>query len=67
MWSMTDIKATRYPRKKKGLRLVGVRFDPKQVAALRAEALRRAAARGSGQVDVSEVVREAVALWLKQK
>lgn len=43
---------------------VMVRLTPQQVAALRAEAFRRAAAIGSGRPDASELVREAVDAWL---
>ena len=50
----------------KGREAVLVRFEPSQVKALRAEAFRRAAARGSGKPDASEVVREAVAEWMKR-
>ncbi len=49
----------------KGLMLVGVRLEPRQAQAIRAEAFRRAAARGSGKPDASEIVREALEAWLK--
>lgn len=51
----------------KGLKPVVVRLEPAQLAALKREALRRAAERGSGQLDQSEIVREALAAWLKRR
>jgi hypothetical protein len=42
------------------------RLEPEQLEALRREALRRAAERGSMKPDASEVVREAVAAWLRR-
>jgi hypothetical protein len=41
--------------------------EPAQLQALRGEALRRAQAAGSIRPDVSELVREAVAAWLKTR
>lgn len=49
---------------KKGLKFVGYRLRPEQIAALRREALRRAEASGSGKPDASEIVREALDAWL---
>lgn len=51
----------------KGLKLVGIRLEPAQVEALKAEALRRATKHGSLRPDVSELVREALAAWLKRR
>ncbi len=52
------------PQPKKGMKLAAYRLRPEQVDALRKEALRRAAARSSGKPDASELVREAVDMWL---
>lgn len=46
---------------------VFVSMDKQHLAALRAEAFRRAAAADSGRPDVSEVVREALDAWVKRK
>jgi len=54
----------RVPHVKKGLKLAAYRMRPDQIAALRREALKRAVARESGKPDASELVREAVDLWL---
>ncbi len=51
----------------KGLKPVVVRLEPTQIAALKAEALRRANERGSMKPDASELVREALAAWLKRR
>ncbi len=51
----------------KGLRPVVVRLEPAQIAALKAEALRRARERGSMKPDASELVREALVLWLRRR
>ena len=53
--------------RKKGLQRVLFSIEPGQAKALRLEAFRRAAARGSGKPDASELVREAIADWLKRK
>ncbi len=67
----TRKKAPPAPRKKrsdaKGLTLVGVRLEPAQAKALRAEAFKRAAARGTGKPDASEIVREALEAWLARR
>ncbi len=55
------------PQKKKGLVPALYRMRPDQVAALRREALRRAAAAGSGKPDMSEIVRAAIDAWLAAK
>ncbi len=51
---------------KGGLVQVMMTLDPEQLAALRAEAVRRAAARKSARPDASEVLREIVAAWMKR-
>ena len=57
----------------KGWRMAGagekgqVVLTREQWAALRAEAFKRAAARGSAKPDTSEVLREAVDAWMKRK
>lgn len=51
----------------KGLKPVVVRLEPSQIQALKAEALRRATARGSMKPDASELVREALTAWLKRR
>ena len=51
----------------KGLERLVVRLEPAQVATLKAEALRRANERGSMQPDASELVREALVLWMKRR
>jgi hypothetical protein len=50
----------------KGLVPATFRFAPDQLAALRREALRRAGERGSAKPDASELIREAVNLWLRR-
>ncbi len=52
--------------KSKGLAKAMVRLEPEQLEALRREALRRAAERGSMKPDGSEIVREALAEWLRR-
>ncbi len=42
-------------------------LDTRQVQALRAEAFKRAAARGTGQADASEVLREILDAWLARR
>lgn len=51
----------------KGLERVMVRLEPAQIAALKAEALSRAQKAGSVRGDVSELVREALVLWLRRR
>lgn len=51
----------------KGLKPVVVRLEPAQIQALKAEALRRATDRGSMKPDASELVREALAAWMKRR
>ncbi len=51
---------------RKGLEKAMFRLEPSQLEALRREALRRAADRGSMKPDASELVREAVGEWLKR-
>ncbi len=51
----------------KGLERLVVRLEPAQIQALKAEALRRANERGSMQPDASELVREALVLWMKRR
>ncbi len=57
----------RVPHEKKGMKLAAYRMRPEQIAALRKEALKRAAARESGKPDASELVREAVDAWLAKQ
>ncbi len=40
---------------------------PAHVEALRAEAMKRAAASGAGRLDASEVLREVLDAWLKRR
>jgi hypothetical protein len=42
-------------------------LSPEHVKALRAEAMRRAMAKGSGKPDASEVLREVLDAWLKRR
>ncbi len=42
---------------------MSVRLEPAQLAALRREATRRMRARGERRLDVSEVLRDAIAVW----
>ncbi len=58
--------AKRNPRAKGLVRAVA-RLEPHQLAALTAEAQRRARERGSRQIDVSEIVREGIELWLSRR
>lgn len=51
----------------KGLERMMVRLEPSQIAALKREALRRANERGSMKPDASELVREALVLWLRRR
>jgi hypothetical protein len=44
-----------------------VSLEPEQLAGLRREAFRRAAAEDRGRPDVSAIVREAVAEWLGRR
>jgi hypothetical protein len=48
----------------KGLEKATYSLTPEQVRLIRAEALRRASAAGSGRPDASALVREAVDAWL---
>ena len=43
---------------------VSARLEPAQVAALEREARRRMNQRGRGRIDVSEVIREALSVWM---
>jgi hypothetical protein len=43
---------------------VAARLPPAQAAALEREARRRIGERGRGRIDVSEVIREAVSVWM---
>jgi hypothetical protein len=66
------IMAKRTPEKPmnpraKGLKPVVVRLEPVQITALKVEALRRAQKIGSIRPDVSELVREAIAKWMKRR
>lgn len=63
----TRTGAPRARTRKKGLEKAMFRLEPEQLEALRREALRRAAERGSMKPDASEVVREAVAAWMKRR
>ncbi len=58
---------TKPPSRAKGLEKAMFRLEPEQLEALRREALRRAGERGSMKPDASELVREAVADWLKRR
>jgi hypothetical protein len=62
----TEPAKAKNPRAK-GLKPVVVRLEPAQIAALKAEALKRANERGSMKPDASELVREALALWMRRK
>jgi hypothetical protein len=55
------------PGRKKGLVKVMYRMHPRQAAALRAEAFRRAEKRPVGRPDASEVLREIVEAWLEKR
>jgi hypothetical protein len=52
---------------KKGLVKAMFSVEPRQLEALRAEATKRMVERGRGRLDASEVVREAIALWLRRR
>jgi hypothetical protein len=54
----------RTENKPKELSRVLARLTPAQAAALEREAKRRMAERGRGRMDVSEVIREAVSVWM---
>jgi hypothetical protein len=54
----------RKAKEPKKLVRVPVRLAPAQAAALEREANRRMAERERGRMDVSEVIREAVSLWM---
>jgi hypothetical protein len=54
-------------RVKKGHVKVTHMFTPEQAQALRDEAYRRAQAKGSRKPDESEIVREAVDLWIARR
>jgi hypothetical protein len=51
------------PGRKRGYVKAMVRLTPEQLDALRQVAARRALERGSGQLDASEVIREALDAW----
>lgn len=53
--------------RKKGLEKVMFRLEPEQLQALRREAIKLAAKRGSMKPDASELVREALAAWLRRR
>jgi hypothetical protein len=64
--SMTAaLKAKAAPRS--GLVRVTMYLEPEQLAALVAEAQKRAAATGKVRADASAVAREALAAWLKRR
>lgn len=52
--------------RRKGLEKAMFRLEPEQLEAVRREALRRAVERGSMKPDGSEVVREALAEWMRR-
>lgn len=52
------------PRRPRALVEVRARLEPAQVAALRREAKRRLGRVGRGSLDVSEVLREAISVWM---
>lgn len=52
------------PNHPKGLVRVLARLQRGQVAALEREAKRRMGERGRGRIDVSEVIRDAVSVWM---
>jgi hypothetical protein len=52
--------------RKKGLEKVMYRLEPRQIAALRSEAFRRAQERSTGRPDASEVLREVLDAWLSR-
>lgn len=58
---------TRRGRAPKGFEKMMIRVEPEQGAAVREEAFRRAKGRGRVLVDASEVVREALAAWMKSR
>jgi hypothetical protein len=49
---------------RKGLVKTLVSLEPKQLKALRAEAMKRMKASGAGRMDASEVLREVLDAWL---
>ena len=51
----------------RGLVRTVVALEPRQVEALRAEAVRRMLARKAGRIDAGEIVREAVDAWMKRR
>ena len=51
----------------KGLEKATFRLESAQIAALKAEALRRASKSGSMKPDASELVREALAAWIGKR
>src|SRR6266540_3906534 len=55
------------PGRKKGFVKMMYRMHPRQVAALRAEAFRRAEKLTVGRPDASEVLREIVDAWLEKR
>ena len=52
---------------KKGLVKVMWSVEPKQLEALRREAVKRMVERGAGRIDTSEVVREAFDAWIQKR
>lgn len=54
------------PQKPKGMKTAAYRLRPEQIEALRQEALRRALGGKPGKPDASELVREAIDLWLSK-
>ncbi len=67
----TTKKTATAPRKRgpapKGYEKMMCRVTPAQAAAVREEAWKRAMDRGRSIVDASEVVREALAAWMKSR
>ncbi len=59
--------ARAWARTKGGMTKALFTITPEQEAELRAEAFKRATARGSGRPDASEVVREILAAWMKKR
>jgi hypothetical protein len=57
-------KPSKRPKQSTKLVPVLARLDPGQAAALRQEAKLRRAANGGGRVDVGEVIREAISVWI---
>ncbi len=52
------------PNPPRGFERYVARLEPAQIAVLHKEAERRARERGLRQLDVSEIIREAVAAWI---